>query len=162
MLAVGVGVGTYRRLRFSVAEGAAKVGGLDVRMADLRRYIEEQNSQLAQRLSPIEDVQDEMTRLGGRFEDVAAQTNELGSRSDAQANLFETLSQTVELSSARIDATATEVDQLAERVLANVRETERLVALQARLIHAMVSKSNELDPEGGNIEYADAAVGGHD
>ena len=197
MLAAGVGVGTYRRMRISVAEGAANIGGLDqrvgdgvrtierlsegvhatttkveegqfriddlgVRMTDFRRYIEEQNAQFARKLSSLENVQDEIAKLGVGLHNVTSQTDEMRRKSEEQANLFETLSQTVELSSARIDATATEVDQLAERVLANVRETERLVALQARLIHAMVSKSNELDPEGGNVEYADAAAGGHD
>ena len=197
LVGAGVGAGAYRRVRVTMAEGAANVGGLDqrvgdgvrtlerlsqgvsanttkveegqfriddlgVRMTDFRRYIEEQNAQFARKLSSIENVQDEIARLGVGLDNVTSQTNELGRKSEEQASLFETLSQTVELSSARINATATEVDQLAERVLANVRETERLVALQARLIHAMVSKSNELDPEGGNVEYADAAAGGHD
>ena len=180
LVGAGVGAGAYRRVRVTMAEGAANVGGLDQRvgdgvrtlerlsqgvsanttkveegqvriddlgvlMTDFRRYIEEQNAQFARKLSSIENVQDEMRR-----------------KTEEQSARIDRLSQTVELSSARIDATATEVDQLAERVLANVRETERLVALQARLIHAMVSKSNELDPEGGNVEYADAAAGGHD
>ena len=183
MLAAGVGVGTYRRMRISVAEGAANIGGLDqrvgdgvrtierlsegvhatttkveegqfriddlgVRMTDFRRYIEEQNAQFARKLSSLENVQDEIAKLGVGLHNVTSQTDEMRRKSEEQASLFETLSQTVELSSARINATATEVDQLAERVLANVRETERLVALQARLIHAMVSKLERARPRG--------------